>query len=177
MKNRFLFCLSQIEPRKNHIRLIMAFSALKAQGGFDDLHLVLAGLQKLNAAPVMKAIAETPDVTYLDYVPTEMMLWLSHHATLFVYPSYYEGFGFPPLEAASLGTVSAVGSESSVPEVCGDCAFYFDPYNVDDMIRVIATALNDETAIQEKKQKLENQLNKFSWEKNARETLELYIDN
>ena len=176
-KGRFLFCLSQIEPRKNHLRLIKAFSTLKAQGGFDDLKLVLAGLQKLNAAPVLKAIAETPDVTYLDYVPTEMMLWLSQHAALFVYPSYYEGFGFPPLEAASLGTVSAVGRSSSVPEVCGDCAFYFDPYDVEDMSRVIAAALNDEVAIQEKKQKLENQLNKFSWEKNARETVKIYLSN
>ena len=176
-KGRFLFCLSQIEPRKNHLRLIKAFSALKAQGGFDDLKLVLAGKQLLNAAPVLKAISETPNVIYLDYVPTEMMLWLSHHATLFVYPSYYEGFGFPPLEAASLGTVSAVGNVSSVPEVCGDCAFYFDPYNVDDMSRVIAAALNNEAAIQEKKQKLESQLSKFSWENNARQTLELYMSN
>ncbi len=176
-EGRFLFCLSQIEPRKNHLRLLEAFSAMKAQGGFDDVRLVLAGVQYLNPAPVMKAIAETPDVIYLDYVPTEMMLWLSHHATLFVYPSYYEGFGFPPLEAASLGTVSAVGNVSSVPEVCGDCAFYFDPYNVDDMAKVIAAALNDEAAIQEKKQRLEGQLAKFSWENNARETLKLYMSN
>lgn len=176
-EGRFLFCLSQIEPRKNHLRLLEAFSAMKAQGGFDDVRLVLAGVQYLNPAPVMKAIAETPDVIYLDYVPTEMMLWFSHHATLFVYPSYYEGFGFPPLEAASLGTVSAVGNVSSVPEVCGDCAFYFDPYNVDDMAKVIAAALNDEATIQEKKQKLEGQLAKFSWENNARETLKLYMSN
>ena len=174
---RFLFCLSQIEPRKNHARLIEAFKVIKAMGGFDDLKLVLAGKQLLNPTPVLKLIAETPDVLYLDYVPTEMMLWLYRNASLFVYPSYYEGFGFPPLEAASLGTVSAVGNKSSVPEVCGDCAFYFDPYNVDDMSRVIAAALNDEAAIQEKKQKLESQLSKFSWENNARQTLELYMSN
>ena len=150
---------------------------MKAQGGFEDMRLVLAGLQKLNAEPVLKAIAETPDVVYLDYVPTEMMLWLSRNATLFVYPSYYEGFGFPPLEAASLGTVSVVGNVSSVPEVCGDCAFYFDPYDVDDITKVIAAALNDEAAIQEKKQKLEQQLSKFSWEKNARNTLKIYLGN
>ncbi len=174
---RFLFCLSQIEPRKNHARLIEAFKAIKLMGGFDDLKLVLAGKQLLNAAPVLKAIAETPDVIYLDYVPTEMMLWLSNHASLFVYPSYYEGFGFPPLEAASLGTVSAVGRASSVPEVCGDCAFYFDPYDVEDMSRVIANALKDEDAIKEKKQKLEQQLSKFSWEKNARETVKIYLGN
>ena len=173
---RFLFCLSQIEPRKNQARLIKAFSAIKAMGGFDDLKLVLAGRQLLNPGPVLQLIAETPDVIYLDFVPTEMMLWLYQNASLFVYPSYYEGFGFPPLEAASLGTVSAVGRASSVPEVCGDCAFYFDPYDVDDMSKVIVAALNDESLIQEKKTKLESQLNKFSWERNARETVKIYLN-
>lgn len=176
-EGRFLFCLSQIEPRKNHLRLIKAFAAMKAQGGFDDVRLVLAGVQKLDAAPVLKAIAETPDVVYLDYVPTDMMLWLSSHTTLFVYPSYYEGFGFPPLEAASLGTVSAVAGVSSVPEVCGDCAFYFNPYDVGDMTRVIANALKDKTAIEEKRWMLESQLSKFSWENNARNTIKIYLDN
>ena len=174
---RFLFCLSQIEPRKNHARLIKAFSALKAMGGFDDLKLVLAGRPLLNAGPVLKLVAETPDVIYLDFVPTELMLWLYQNASLFVYPSYYEGFGFPPLEAASLGTVSAVGKLSSVPEICGDCAFYFDPYDISDMSKVMAAALKDESLIQEKKMKLENQLNKFSWEKNARETVKVYLGN
>ena len=176
-EGRFLFCLSQIEPRKNHLRLIKAFAAMKAQGGFDNVRLVLAGGQNLDAAPVLKAIAETPDVVYLDYVPTDMMLWLYSHATLFVYPSYYEGFGFPPLEAASLGTVSAVASVSSVPEVCGDCAFYFNPYDVGDMTRVIANALKDKTAIEEKRRMLESQLSKFSWENNARDTLKIYLSN
>lgn len=176
-EGRFLFCLSQIEPRKNHLRLLKAFSAMKAQGGFEDVRLILAGFKKLNPAPVLRAIAETPDVLYLEYVPTEIMLWLYHNASLFVYPSYYEGFGFPPMEAASLGTVSAVGNVSSVPEVCGDCAFYFDPYDVDDMAKVIAAALNNEATIQEKKQKLESQLSKFSWENNARETLKLYLSH
>lgn len=174
---RFLFCLSQIEPRKNHARLIKAFSAIKAMGGFEGLKLVLAGRQLLNAGPVLKLIAETPDVVYLDFVPTEMMLWLYHNASLFVYPSYYEGFGFPPMEAASLGTVSAVGKLSSIPEICGDCAFYFDPYNVEDMSKVVAAALQDESLIQEKKTKLESQLNKFSWEKNAKETVKVYLGN
>lgn len=175
--DRFLFCLSQIEPRKNHARLIKAFSAIKSMGGFDDLRLVLAGRQLLDASPVLKLIEETKDVVYLDYVPTEMMLWLSSHATLFVYPSYYEGFGFPPLEAASLGTVSAVAGVTSLPEVCGDCAFYFNPYDVDDISRVIANALKDQAAIEEKRAKLESQLSKFSWEDNARNTIKIYLDN
>lgn len=187
-EGRFLFCLSQIEPRKNHARLIEAFKAVKAKGGFDDLKLVLAGRQLLNAGPVLKLIAETPDVVYLDYVPTELMLWLYKNASLFVYPSYYEGFGFPPLEAASLGTVSAVGNMSSIPEVCGDCAFYFDPYDVSDMSRVIAEALDNNLErrrlagkktplIEEKREMLEQQLSRFSWENNVKETIKIYLGN
>lgn len=174
-EGRFLFCLSQIEPRKNHLRLIKAFSDMKARGGYEDVKLVLAGRQELDAGPVLKLIAETKDVVYLDYVPTEMMLWLYRHATLFIYPSYYEGFGFPPLEAASLGTVSAVGNVSSIPEVCGDSAFYFDPYDVDNISETVGAALNDKASIEKKRQKLEEQLGKFSWEDNARQTLNIYL--
>lgn len=75
------------------------------------------------------------------------------------------------MNKACLGSVSAVGNMSSVPEVCSDCTFFFNPYDVDNMSKVIAAALNDDATIQEKKQKLESQLAKFSWENNARETI------
>ena len=80
-------------------------------------------------------------------------------------------------EAASLGTVPAVGNTSSIPEVCAECALYFNPYDVDDISRVIAAALKNDSVIQEKKMQLENQLNKFSWEENAKETVKVYLGN
>ena len=69
------------------------------------------------------------------------------------------------------------GNVSSVPEVCGDCAIYFDPYDVDDMSNVIADALNKTSLIEEKRTMLEQQLNKFSWEKNVRETIKVYLNS
>lgn len=171
---RFLFSLSHIEPRKNYIRLIKAFSEIKKDERFCDLKLVIAGRKNLNAEPVIKLIEETEDVVYLDFIPREFLLWLYRNAILFVFPSYYEGFGFPPLEAASMETVSTVSNVSSIPEVCGDSAFYFDPYDEKEMSEVIKHALDNEQQIKDKKMKLEHQLAKFSWEENARKTLALY---
>lgn len=171
---RFLFSLGHIEPRKNYVRLIEAFKLLKLQENNEDIKLVIAGKPLLDTKKVFKLIEETKDVIYLNYIPSELLLWLYQHATLFVFPSFYEGFGFPPLEAASMGTVSAVSNVSSIPEVCGDTAFYFNPYDVEEMSNVLGNALSQPDAIKVRSERLEEQLSKFSWEKNAEETIEVY---
>ena len=172
--SRFLFSLGHIEPRKNYQRLIEAFKMLRNDPRNADLKLVIAGKPYVDTAAVIKLIDETDNVVYLNFIPRELLLWLYKNAALFVFPSYYEGFGFPPLEAASLGTLSAVSNVSSIPEVCGECAFYFDPYNTSDMARVIDTALNSTDERREKAARIEPQLNSFSWVKNAEETVRLY---
>lgn len=171
---RILFSLGHIEPRKNYVRLIEAFKLLKKKKGNEDLVLVIAGKPLLDTKIVFKIINETDDVLYLNYIPHKLLLWLYRNATLFVFPSFYEGFGFPPLEAASMGTVSAVSNVSSIPEVCGDTAFYFNPYDVQEIYRVIDGALSHPESIKEREEKLEEQLSKFSWRKNAQETIEIY---
>ena len=171
---RFLFSLGHIEPRKNYPRLIEAFQKLKQKKENADLKLIIAGKKYVDFKTTVKLMAETPDVLYLDFIPRELLLWLYSHARLFVFPSTYEGFGFPPLEAASLGTLSAVSNASSIPEVCGDCAFYFSPYDVEEIAAVLDTALNGTQLRQQKQALLVPQLNSFSWRKNAEETLELY---
>lgn len=173
-ETRFLFSLGHIEPRKNYIRLIEAFRLLKKDGRNKNLKLVIAGKPILEAEKVLRMIEETEDAFYLNFVPFEMLLWLYKNASLFVFPSFYEGFGFPPLEAASLGTVSAVSNVSSIPEVCGDSAFYFNPFDEHEIKAKLSEALSAIDVINEKRMKLEGQLNKFSWEKNAKQTLEIY---
>jgi glycosyltransferase involved in cell wall biosynthesis len=173
-ESRFLFSLGHIEPRKNYMRLVEAFKLIKQDKRNCDLKLVIAGKPILNAEKTIRMIEETADAYYLNFVPFEMLLWLYKNASLFVFPSYYEGFGFPPLEAASLGTVSAVSKVSSMPEVCGDTAFYFDPYDVKGIKEAISVGLYDVDAFSKNKLLLESQLNKFSWERNARETLHVY---
>ena len=171
---RFLFSLGHIEPRKNYQRLIEAFKAIKAKECNTDIKLVIAGKKYVDYKDTIKLMKETPDVIYLDFVPRELLLWLYKNTSLFVLPSIYEGFGFPPLEAASMGTISAVSNVSSIPEVCGDCAFYFNPYDVDNMAATIDDALNNEEERLKKKNLLEMQLNKTSWEQNAAKTIKLY---
>lgn len=172
--DRFLFSLGHIEPRKNYIRLIEAFTIIKQNPVFSDMKLVIAGKPNVDADKVIKLIEETPDVIYLNFVSREFLLWLYRNASLFVFPSFYEGFGFPPLEAASMGTVSVVSNISSIPEVCGNSAFYFNPYNVSDIANSITQGLVDQQSLEAKKNLLEQQLQRFSWEKNAKETLKVY---
>lgn len=172
--SRFLFTLGHIEPRKNYQRLIEAFRIIKAKEQNADLKLVIAGKKYVDYKDTVRLMEETPDVIYLDFIPRELLLWLYQQATLFVFPSTYEGFGFPPLEAASLGTVSAVSNVSSIPEVCGPCAAYFDPYSVDSIATTIDNLLNSPALLNEKRALLEPQLNTFSWQKNAEETIKYY---
>ena len=171
---RFLFTLGHIEPRKNYQSLIEAFCLLKEKSENKDLKLVIAGKKYVDYKTTVQLMQQTPDVIYLDFIPRELLLWLYQHAALFVFPSTYEGFGFPPLEAASLGTVSAVSNVSSIPEVCGSCAVYFDPYSVDDITTQIHAALNNKAQLEEKRALIESQLATFSWQKNAEETIRLY---
>ncbi|MBO7129570.1 MAG: glycosyltransferase family 4 protein [Prevotella sp.] len=173
-QGRILFSLGHIEPRKNYPRLIEAFKKLKEKEENQDLKLVIAGKKYVDYINTIRLMEETPDVVYLDFIPRELLLWLYKNATLFVFPSTYEGFGFPPLEAASMGTISAVSNVSSIPEVCGDCAFYFNPYDVDNMAATIEDALNNAEGRQKKEKLLETQLNKTSWEQNAADTIKLY---
>ena len=173
-EGRFLFSLGHIEPRKNYERLIEAFLLLKEEERNKDLKLVIAGKPLLDAGNILEKIKKSNDIYYMNYVSRQMLLWLYHNTALFVFPSIYEGFGFPPLEAASMGSISAVSNVSSIPEVCGDAAFCFNPLNIEDICSAISAGLYDIELIKNKKQALEVQLNKFSWKKNASETIAVY---
>lgn len=171
--SRFLLSVGHIEPRKNNERLIQCFNELR-ENGFQDLKLVIVGKKGHSYKKFFKYLAQSSNVYYLNFVSHEMLIWLYKNASLFVFPSFYEGFGFPPLEAAALGTVSAVSNVSSMPEVCGDSVFYFNPFSIESMKQTIIEALNNQSTYEEKKQKLKSNLNRFSWEKNAQQTLQVY---
>lgn len=172
---RFLFSLGHIEPRKNYERLIEAFRLLKERPENKNLKLIIAGKKYVNYEATIQLMQKTPDVIYMDFIPRELLLWLYQNAALFVFPSTYEGFGFPPLEAASMGTLSAVSNISSIPEICGECAFYFNPYDVSEMASTLSFALSDEEARKLKTALLETQLSRFSWLKNATDTIKVYM--
>ena len=139
-----------------------------------DLKLVIVGQKKPSYQRVIDCISHTSDVYYLDFVEEDFLFWLYSNAYLFVFPSIYEGFGFPPLEAACFGTVSAVSNVSSIPEICGDSVFYFNPFDIDNMKDVIDNLIVNPELIERKKETLTPNLSRFSWVRNAKETLNVY---
>lgn len=169
---RIILSVGHIEPRKNYKRLIVAFNKVKKE--VSDAQLVIVGKKNLDFAEVFRMMNEVPDVHYLDFVSSEMLAWLYANSSLFVFPSIYEGFGFPPLEAATNGVISAVSRISSMPEICGDSVAYFNPYDVDDIAQIILKCLTDNSYRTELKSRLLPNLQRFSWRKNAEETLQLY---
>lgn len=170
----FLLTVGHMEPRKNYDRLIEAFLQMKEKEEFQDFQLVIVGKKDHSYESTLKMIESRKDIFYLNFIDHDTLLWLYKKASLFVFPSFYEGFGFPPLEAASLNTISAVSNVSSVPEICGDAAIYFNPFNTEDIRTTIEKALTDKDLRKEKESLLESQISKFSWEKNARETMMVY---
>jgi glycosyltransferase involved in cell wall biosynthesis len=120
-------------PAKNHARLFQAFAELRRQR--PDLRLVLTGVGHERAS--LPAGVESRG-----YVTSSALLELYRRATLLVFPSLYEGFGQPPLEAMACGCPVAVSTAGALPEVCGDAACYFDPMSVEEMTAACETALS-----------------------------------
>ncbi len=169
----FLFSLGHIEPRKNYIRLSQAFKKLLKEVD-SEVYLVIAGKRAQGFKQFASEIQGEKRIIYLDFVSRDLLLWLYSHASAFVFPSIYEGFGFPPLEAAALGTISAVSNSSCIPEICGDSALYFNPCNVEDIKNACKQILFNQEIRSELKEKSKKNLQRFSWKKNAENTLKVY---
>lgn len=174
-KHKFLFFLSTIEPRKNIDTLIKAFEIIKNQEN-SDLRLILAGGLGWKYENTLKLIEESKykdDIILTGYITEEEKKYFFDNAICFVYPSLYEGFGIPVLEALSLKQIVVTTNVSSIPEVGGDAAFYYD--NVLDYNNLANTIqkvikLTDEERNTYISKGIE-QANKFSWKKCAEEVL------
>lgn len=172
--SRFILSVGHIEPRKNYNRLIEAFKILKKSMPDENLRLVIVGKKGNNYKDTLNIMSNTPGVLYLDFVSDGLLSWLYGNACLFVFPSIYEGFGFPPLEAAVNGLISSVSNSSCIPEICRDYVDYFNPYNVDDMANSMRRCLSDESLKKRLMSRLNEWVNSYSWEKNAKDTLSVY---
>ena len=167
--------MSTIEPRKNIDTLIKAFEIIKNQEN-SDLRLILAGGLGWKYENTLKLIEESKykdDIILTGYITEEEKKYFFDNAICFVYPSLYEGFGIPVLEALSLKQIVVTTNVSSIPEVGGDAAFYYD--NVLDYNNLANTIqkvikLTDEERNTYISKGIE-QANKFSWKKCAEEVL------
>jgi glycosyltransferase involved in cell wall biosynthesis len=161
----YLLHIGTVQPRKNLLRLIEAVTHHPS-----PVPLVLAGRSGWLAEPILEA-ARRHNVRVLDYVPDEALAGLYSGATAFVFPSLYEGFGFPVLEAMACGTPVICANTSSLPEVAGEAALTVDPLDTGALAAAIARVLSDAALRESLIARGYEQIQKFSWAKAARETL------
>ncbi|MFH1509411.1 MAG: glycosyltransferase family 1 protein [bacterium] len=168
----YILFIGTIEPRKNIITLIEAFESLS--GSFPELKLALAGNMGWRTEEISTAIKANPKVLQLGYVSEIEKRILLQNSTMFVFPSLHEGFGLPILEAMREGTPVITSNTTSIPEVAGDAAILTDPEDYKSIALAMRNIYTNKELRAELVEKGKKQLEKFSWEKCARETLEVY---
>ncbi|MEB3294967.1 MAG: glycosyltransferase family 1 protein [Synechococcales bacterium] len=172
----YLLFVSTIEPRKNVVGLIQAFNALKAQNGIEH-DLILIGQKGWLYESVFNAIAQSPyrdSIHHLSYLPDAQVMAFYQFADVFVYPSYYEGFGLPVLEAMTLGAPVVTSHTASLPEVAGLAALLINPYDIAAMATAISKVISDRAFRQQLRDRGYEQAKKFSWLKTAKKTIATY---
>jgi glycosyltransferase involved in cell wall biosynthesis len=173
---RFILYLGTLEPRKNVERLIEAYARLKRAGEIPH-KLVLGGARGWLYDRIFARVHELgleQDVLFTSYIPyQELPLWYNA-ADIFIYPSLYEGFGLPPLEAMACGTPVVTSSVSSLPEVAGTAAVMVDPLDVNAMAAAIARVLGESSLRERLKTEGPRQAARFSWAETAARTLDSY---
>lgn len=172
----YLLFVSTIEPRKNINTIITAFNFLKEKYKIEH-QLILIGKKGWNYEPIFAAIENSPwknQIHHLNYLSNELVALFYSKADVFVYPSYYEGFGLPVLEAMTLGAPVVTSNTSSIPEVTGDAAILIDPNDSIQLAEAILKIISDSHLRQKLVNKGKERAKLFSWEKTAKETLKAY---
>ncbi len=177
----FILYAGNIRPQKNIPRLVEAFAVLRSQlaghPAYQDLRLIIIGDQISHHPEVRRTVIQSRVeqlVRFLGFVPFETLRCFYESAAAFVFPSLYEGFGLPPLEAMASGTPVVTSSISSLPEVVGDAAMLVNPENVFDIARGIREVLVDENRRCELIRKGREHASRYNWERTAREVLGIY---
>lgn len=184
ISDNFILFVGTLQPRKNIVRAIEAFSKVvsrrseirdqKSEDG--ELQFVIVGrkgwlYEDILAAPKKYGVEDK--VKFLDFVPDDELPTLYKNAKCFLWPSLYEGFGLPVVEAMSYGCPVITSNTSSLPEAGGDAAVYVDPRDTDDIAKKLQVVLSTKSKRAEMIEKGKKQVAKFSWEKAAEQTLEV----
>lgn len=173
LPERFILHVGTLEPRKNIIGLIRASDILKSQAGYEDVELVLVGKEGWQFRDILKEIKKSPykiHIRHFGHVIGDLASYYSL-ATVCVCPSFFEGFGFPALEAMVCGTPVIVSANSSLPEVVGDAGIFVNPYDISEIAEALEITLSEPLI---RARMIKNglvQASKFTWEDAARQTL------
>ncbi len=181
IRGPFVLYAGRIQPHKNIPRLIEAFAVAKAElenrPEYNNLTLIVIGDQPSAFPAVRHAVMRSrvqQSVRFLGFVPVETLRCFYEAATAFLFPSLYEGFGLPPLEAMAHGTPVITSNLSSMPETVGDAAVLVNPENVFEIARGLQRVLFDETFSDQLRRRGREQAERFSWDHSARRVLDIY---
>jgi glycosyltransferase involved in cell wall biosynthesis len=172
----YLLFVGTLEPRKNLIRLVEAFTMLKREGRFP-FKLVLAGKKGWAIDNLFRKVEDLgikEEIIFLGYVVPEDLPYLYNGAEVFVFPSLYEGFGLPALEAMGCGIPVLTSKRSALPEITGGAAILVDPMNVEEIAKGIRMLIENVSLRNEMVVKGLQRVKDFSWRRTAEETLRLY---
>lgn len=174
----FILYVGGFSPRKNIIGLIEAFSLIHPSKR-KNKKLVITGKKGLSYSKYQKRADDlkiSDDVIFTDFIPLEDLPLFYNCADVLVYPSFYEGFGLPPLEAMACGTPVIASNVTSLPEVCYNSALLINPYNIDELSSLIEQVINDNNLSLSLTNKSLSRSKNFSWNNTAKKTINAYAN-
>lgn len=179
--DKFFLYLGTVEPRKNLVNLIEAYNIWRQKLRSDEkiLPLVLAGAKGWKTKEIFSAWKNSPfkdDIVFLGYVSDGQRESLYKRAVMFIYPSLYEGFGFPPLEAMKRNVPVISSNLSSLPEVVADAALLINPHSKEEIAEAIDLLLSDDNYRLELIEKGRERAAMFSWKETAKQYLQFFND-
>jgi glycosyltransferase involved in cell wall biosynthesis len=172
----YIFALGANDPRKNTLRLVNAYLALLRKNRLEH-NLVISGYsgwERSESYQVVRDAGATDRVRFLSYIGIDELAALYRNAAFFVYPSLYEGFGIPLLEAFSSGCPVLASNLTSIPEVGGDAAIYFNPLSEEEISQAMYKLIHDRELDQSLVQRGYARALEFSWAETARQTVSVY---
>jgi len=178
----YLLNVSTLEPRKNHLQLIHAYDLFRQNHPQEKLHLVLVGHLGWGYEPILARINDSPyaaDIIHFKQADDLLLKNLYKNASIFIYPSLYEGFGLPILEAMAAGIPALISETSSMPEVGADTVTYFNPTDVESLVHNLEKLYYDTAYQQHCSQKGMQRAQLFTWQKTAQATthaIECYLN-
>jgi glycosyltransferase involved in cell wall biosynthesis len=176
LNDPFVLYAGNIKPHKNLERLIEAFHMLR-KGDLEHVKLLIIGDEISKYATLRRAVHHYKlhkHVRFFGFVPDKTLAVLYRLASVFVFPSLYEGFGLPPLEAMASGTPVITSNVSSLPEVVGDAALLIDPYDAGAIAAAMRQVLTDPALREDLRRRGLQRVREFSWERSVRRVREIY---
>jgi glycosyltransferase involved in cell wall biosynthesis len=170
----YILSVGTIEPRKNHLRLLRAFRQLVAQPRFAGWKLVLVGPEGWKCANILADLRRTPGVIWAGILSHEELAATYRHAAVFAYPSLYEGFGLPVVEAMSFGLPVVTSNVSSLPEAAGTAGLLVDPHDESALRAALERLMADPEERRRRGEAGREYARQFSWDRSARQVMDAY---